>query len=226
MPGPADSGLAVLPLISAAVAGYVLGSLPFGYIVAKTQGVNIFEAGSKSSGATNIRRTVGTRAAVLVLALDAIKGAAAAGASLYIRMPAASPIPPILLGYVALAFAIVGHSFSCFTKFRGGKGVATAAGGLFVLMPVVAGISAGLWAVVFYASRYSSVASMTAAVSLPVSAFFLPQEGGPIAVGFTSFTAVFVVVRHRANIGRLMSGTEKRSDNSGAAKPVAKGAGR
>ena len=179
MPGPADSGLAVLPLISAAVAGYVLGSLPFGYIVAKTQGVNIFEAGSKSSGATNIRRTVGTRAAVLVLALDAIKGAAAAGASLYIRMPAASPIPPILLGYVALAFAIVGHSFSCFTKFRGGKGVATAAGGLFVLMPVVAGISAGLWAVVFYASRYSSVASMTAAVSLPVSAFFLPQEGGP-----------------------------------------------
>jgi glycerol-3-phosphate acyltransferase PlsY len=216
MAGPADSGVVALPLISAALAGYVLGSLPFGYIVAKAQGVNIFEVGSKSSGATNIRRTVGTRSAILVLALDAIKGAAAAGASLYIRMPAGSSYPPILLGYVALAFAIIGHSFSCFTKFRGGKGVATAAGGLFVLMPVVAGISAGLWAVVYFVSRYASVASMTAAISLPIAAFLLPQEGGSIAIAFASFTALFVVVRHRANIARLMAGTEKRSDRSGA----------
>jgi acyl phosphate:glycerol-3-phosphate acyltransferase len=220
MPGTADSGVIALPLISAALAGYVLGSLPFGYIVAKAQGVNIFEAGSKSSGATNIRRTVGTRSAILVLALDAIKGAAAAGASLYIKMPAGTSMPSIVLGYVALAFAIIGHSFSCFTKFRGGKGVATAAGGLFVLMPVVAGISAGLWAVVYFVSRYASVASMTAAVSLPIAAYFLPQEGGPIAIAFTSFTALFVVVRHRANIGRLMAGTEKRSDRSGASAAV------
>jgi acyl phosphate:glycerol-3-phosphate acyltransferase len=214
MPGPAESGIVALPLISAALAGYVLGSLPFGYLVAKTQGVNIFEQGSKSPGATNIRRVVGTRSALLVLALDAIKGAAAAAASLYITMPAGSSIPSIVLGYVGLAFAIVGHSFSCFTKFRGGKGVATAAGGLFVLMPYVAAISLALWAIVFFVSRYSSVASMTAAVSLPISAYFLPQQGGPIALGFTSFTAVFVVVRHRANIGRLLSGTEKRSGNS------------
>jgi len=218
MPGPAESGIVALPLISAALVGYVLGSLPFGYIVARSQGVNIFEQGSKSSGATNIRRTVGTRSAILVLALDAIKGAAAAGASLYIRMPAASSLPPILLGYLALAFAIIGHSFSCFTKFRGGKGVATAAGGLFVLMPVVAAISAGLWAVVYFLSRYASVASMLAAVSLPIAAFLLPQEGGSIAVIFNSFTALFVVVRHRANIGRLMAGTEKRSDRPGSIK--------
>jgi glycerol-3-phosphate acyltransferase PlsY len=225
MPGPADSGLVALPLLSAALAGYVLGSLPFGYLVAKAQGVNIFEQGSKSPGATNIRRVIGTRSAILVLALDAIKGAAAAGASLYISMPPGSALPSILLGYVGLAFAIVGHSFSCFTKFRGGKGVATAAGGLFVLMPAVAGISLAVWAVVYFFTRYSSVASMTAAISLPVAAVFLPQEGGSIAIAFTSFTALFVIVRHRANIGRLLAGTEKRAGNPGSASP-SKGGGR
>jgi glycerol-3-phosphate acyltransferase PlsY len=225
MAGPADPGSLALPLISAALAGYVLGSLPFGYIVAKVQGVNIFEQGSKSPGATNIRRVIGTRSALLVLALDAIKGAAAAAASLYITMPAGSSLPAILLGYVGLAFAIVGHSFSCFTKFRGGKGVATAAGGLVVLMPVVAGISAALWAIVYFFTRYSSVASMTAAVSLPLAAIFVPQQGSGIAIAFTSFIAVFVVVRHRANIGRLLSGTEKRAGDPGSAKAT-KGGGR
>ncbi len=208
--------MVALPLISAALAGYVLGSLPFGYLVAKAQGVNIFEQGSKSPGATNIRRVVGTRSAILVLALDAIKGALAAGASLFITMPSGSSTPSIVLGYVGLAFAIIGHSFSCFTGFRGGKGVATAAGGLFVLMPVVAAISLGLWAAIYFMTRYASVASMAAAVSLPIAAIFLPQQGGPIAIGFTSFTAIFVVVRHRANIGRLLAGTEKRSAKMGS----------
>jgi glycerol-3-phosphate acyltransferase PlsY len=208
--------MVALPLISAALAGYVLGSLPFGYLVAKAQGVNIFEQGSKSPGATNIRRVVGTRSAILVLALDAIKGALAAGASIYITMPSGSSTPSIVLGYVGLAFAIIGHSFSCFTGFRGGKGVATAAGGLFVLMPVVAAISLGLWAAIYFMTRYASVASMAAAVSLPIAAIFLPQQGGPIAIGFTSFTAIFVVVRHRANIGRLLAGTEKRSAKMGS----------
>src|SRR5580698_7116615 len=99
MAGTAETGIVALPLLSAALAGYVLGSLPFGYLVAKAQGVNIFEQGSKSPGATNIRRVIGTRSAILVLALDAIKGAAAAGASLYISMPPGSALPSILLGY-------------------------------------------------------------------------------------------------------------------------------
>jgi glycerol-3-phosphate acyltransferase PlsY len=217
MPGTAETGLVLLPLVWAALAGYVLGSLPFGYIVAKANGVNIFQAGSKSSGATNVRRVVGARAGGLVLALDAIKGAVAAGASLYISVPPGHAQESVLLGYVALAFALVGHAFSCFTAFRGGKGVATAAGGLFVLMPVVAAISAAVWGVLYVATRYVSVASMVAAVSLPVSAYFLPQRGGGIAWGVTAFIAVFVVVNHRANIGRLLSGTEKRAS---ADKPV------
>jgi glycerol-3-phosphate acyltransferase PlsY len=149
----------------------------------------------------------------MVLGLDAIKGAVAAAASLYISLPPGHFRESVLLGYVGLAFALVGHSFSCFTGFRGGKGVATAAGGLFVLMPVVAAIAAGVWGVFILATRIVSVASMAAAVSLPVSAYFLPQPGGRIAGAVTAFIAIFVIVNHRANIGRLLKGTEKRVDS-------------
>jgi glycerol-3-phosphate acyltransferase PlsY len=225
MPGPAESGLVAMPLVWAAAAGYVLGSLPFGYIVAKANGVDIFKVGSKSSGATNVRRMVGARAGLLVLGLDAIKGAAAAAASLYIGLPAGHAWESILLGYVALACALVGHSFSLFTELRGGKGVATAAGGLFVLMPTIAGISVAVWAAFYLATRYVSVASMAAALSLPVSVYLLPQPGGPIAMVVSVFITIFVIVRHRANIMRLLSGTEKRA---GGEKPGAspRGAGR
>jgi acyl phosphate:glycerol-3-phosphate acyltransferase len=219
MPGLAEHGLLLMPLARAAFAGYFLGALPFGYLVAKLNGVNIFEVGSKSSGATNVRRMVGTRAGGIVLGLDAIKGAVAAAASLFISLPPGHFRESVLLGYVGLAFALVGHSFSVFTSFRGGKGVATAAGGLFVLMPVIAAIAVLVWGAFYLATKYVSVASMAAAVSLPVAAFFLPQPGGLIVFAVTVFIAVFVVVNHRANIGRLMSGTEKRA---GSDKPVEK----
>jgi glycerol-3-phosphate acyltransferase PlsY len=140
--------------------------------------------------------------------LDAVKGALAAGAALYIALPAGGSHVATLAGYVGLAFALVGHSFSCFTRFRGGKGVATAAGGLFVLMPLVAAISMALWLIIFYTTRYVSVASIAAAISLPFSAFFLPQQGR-IAVAVATFIALFVVIRHRGNIARLLSGTER-----------------
>jgi glycerol-3-phosphate acyltransferase PlsY len=112
------------------------------------------------------------------------------------------------MGYVGLAGALVGHSFSCFTRFRGGKGVATAAGGLVVLMPLVAASAAALWVVLFFASRYVSLASILAAASLPAFAFLYRQ--GRIAMGVSGLIALFVVVRHRANIARLLNGTEKR----------------
>jgi glycerol-3-phosphate acyltransferase PlsY len=214
---PADSGLVVMPLVWAGAAGYLLGSLPFGYIVAKANGVDIFKEGSRSSGATNVRRVVGPRAGGIVLGLDAVKGAVAAAASLYIGLPPGHGGESILLGYVGLAFALVGHSYSCFARLRGGKGVATAAGGLFVLMPGVAAIAVAVWAALYLATRYVSVASMAAAVSLPVSVLFLPQPGGPVAMVVSLFIALFVIVRHRANIGRLASGTEKRAGGDGGA---------
>jgi glycerol-3-phosphate acyltransferase PlsY len=210
MPGPEDSGFTVLPLMVAAAFGYLLGALPFGYLVARSHGVNIFEHGSKSPGATNISRVVGRGAGNLVFVLDALKGAVAAGGPMLVG----------LLGFVGLAFALLGHSFSCFTGFRGGKGVSTAAGGLLVLLPVVTAVAAGVWALVFLATRFSSVASMTAALSLPVSALLLPGQGGTIPVAVTVAVALFVVVRHRANIARLLNGTEKRFERT---KPPGRG---
>jgi glycerol-3-phosphate acyltransferase PlsY len=226
MASPADLGVLLPPLALAAGAGYVLGALPFGYLVARSRGVNIFEVGSRSPGATNVRRVLGKNAGATVLALDLLKGAAAAGWPLLFAFCYARSLPPPpdqpaplgfapqmasasrLAGYVGLAFALAGHSFSCFTRFRGGKGVATAAGGLLVLMPLVALGSAMLWAAVFYTTRYVSLASILAALSLPVLA--LLAGGGRVGIAVATLVALFVVLRHRANIGRLLGGTEKR----------------
>jgi acyl phosphate:glycerol-3-phosphate acyltransferase len=208
MAGPAN-GDSLLPLAIAAAAGYLLGALPFGFIVARSKGVDIFAVGSRSPGATNVRRVLGTGPGNAVLFLDILKGAVAAGWPLLIVWGALSdPAAPRMLGYVGLAAALVGHSFSCFTRFRGGKGVATAAGGLVVLMPLVAASAAGLWVILFFASRYVSLASILAAASLP--AFALVYRQGTIAMWVSGLIALFVVVRHRANIARLLNGTEKR----------------
>src|SRR5580693_4141640 len=201
MAGPAN-GDSLLPLAIAAAAGYLLGALPFGYLVARSKGVDIFSVGSRSPGATNVRRVLGTGPGNAVLLLDILKGAVAAGWPLLIVWGAwGDPAAPRILGYVGLAGALIGHSFSCFTRFRGGKGVATAAGGLVVLMPWVALISAALWVVVFYATRYVSLASMLAALSLPVLAVLLRR--GQIGIWVAALIALFVVIRHRANVRRL-----------------------
>jgi len=124
----------VVPFLIAAVVGYLLGSLPFGYLVARAKGVNIFEVGSKNPGATNVRRVLGHGPGNLVLFLDGAKGALAV-AIWKLQRPATAAVAPgdldpaLVLPIVGLAAAILGHSFSCFTGFRGGKSVATAAGG-------------------------------------------------------------------------------------------------
>jgi glycerol-3-phosphate acyltransferase PlsY len=228
MPIPADLGDMIVPLSSAAVCGYLLGSLPFGFLVARSRGVDIFEVGSRSPGATNVRRVLGRGPGNTVFVLDTLKGVLAAGlpllsvlyilrangpapgapdTSLYASIQAAARLSS-LMGYVGLACALLGHSFSCFTRFRGGKGVATAAGGLLVLMPYVALISAAIWVAVFYATRYVSLASILAALTLPALALAFGR--GRIALGVTVLVAAFVVVRHRANLRRLLNGTEKK----------------
>ena len=127
-------------LLIAGVVGYLLGAIPFGYLVARAKGVNIFEVGSKNPGATNVRRVLGRGPGNLVLFLDALKGAAAAGWPLawamgVSRAHAAEPlylrIDPTPFMVAGLVGAILGHSFSCFTRFKGGKGVAT--GAVFII---------------------------------------------------------------------------------------------
>ncbi len=204
-----EHGDMLVPLAVAAAAGYLLGSLPFGYLVARSRGVNIFEVGSGSPGATNVGRVLGKWPRNIVFALDALKGAAAAGWPLLVVWGAVRAFNvPSVLGFVGLGFALVGHSFSCFTRFRGGKGVSTAAGGLLVLMPPVALVSAAVWLCVFFATRYVSLASILAALSLPVTAVL--SNRGAISLWVAAFVALFVVAMHRANVGRLLSGTEKR----------------
>ena len=145
----------IVSFLSYAIIGYLLGSLPFGYLVARAKGVNIFEVGSKSPGATNVRRVLGNGPGNLVLILDAAKGAAAAGLTCFSFGYALHTdgtctsefmlVPPYIeIGICSLIAAVLGHSFSCFTKFRGGKGVATAAGGFLVLFPVGALIAADI----------------------------------------------------------------------------------
>lgn len=214
----------LLPLAIAAVTGYLLGSLPFGYFVARAKGVNIFEVGSKSPGATNVRRVLGKGPGNLVFALDVLKGALAAAWALLsyttatVRYDVAESVLEqsgrveggdwVHLGVVGLVAALVGHSFSCFTKFRGGKGVATSLGGLLILMPLATVIAGAVWLVVFYASGYVSLASIASAVALVTAAFFLSLEG--LLIGLAAIVAGFVILRHRANIVRLLNGTENK----------------
>jgi glycerol-3-phosphate acyltransferase PlsY len=206
----------LIPLLIAGVVGYFLGALPFGYWVAQSKGINIFEHGSKNPGATNVRRVLGKGPGNWVFFLDALKGAAAvlAGKCLLGWLPSVAPAAADLasvslqLEVTALIGALVGHSFSVFTRFRGGKGVATTVGGFLVLMPLVLLIAAAVWAATFFTSRYVSLASILAALSLPASAYFFQQPRVMVAV--SAAIAVFVIVRHRANVARLLSGTENK----------------
>ena len=200
------------PLFLALAIGYLLGSLPFGYLVARARGVDIFETGSKNPGATNVRRVCGAGPGNLVFALDALKGAVAAGWPLWL---VASPEMQLRCELVGLISALLGHSFSCFTRFRGGKGVATSAGGLLVLMHWATLIAGAVWVIAFYATRYVSLASILAAVALAISSCFLP--GSSILVGVAVAIAGFVILRHRSNIVRLLNGTENKFVKKGAA---------
>ena len=204
--------------------GYLLGALPFGYLVARAKGVNIFEVGSKSPGATNVRRVLGKGPGNLVFALDAFKGALAASWALLSRtgvsvtfdleewgLTAAGRIAGddwVNLGLAGLVGAMLGHSYSCFTKFRGGKGVATGAGGICVIIPISALVGGVVWLLVFYSMRYVSLASILAAASLPVTVW-LRGRPFPLVV-MAALIALFVIIRHRDNIRRLAQGTENR----------------
>lgn len=199
-----------------ALAGYLLGSLPFGYLVAKAHGVDIFKAGSGNPGATNVKRVLGAKAGNTVLVLDMLKGAAATSWPL---LPFVDEERKIVLQLIGVVAAVIGHAFSIFTRFKGGKSVATAAGGLFVLIPLAGLIAAATWVVTFYASRYVSLASILAAVAIIAASWLMPYH---VAVAvITTVLATFVIVRHHENIRRLLNGTENRFVKKSAAAAAA-----
>jgi glycerol-3-phosphate acyltransferase PlsY len=202
-------------LLLATIAGYLLGALPFGYLVARAKGVNIFEVGSRNPGATNVRRVLGHGPGNLVVLLDSAKGAVAAGWPL-LRGGGESMQTVAIAGIVA---AILGHSFSCFTGFRGGKSVATAAGGFAVLFPAGMGVAVVVFGSTLAVSRYVSLSSMLGAVALVVAAFAWHQS--TLVVGAAAGAALFVIWRHRTNISRLVAGTESKVGQKAAA-PLSK----
>jgi len=186
------------------VAGYLAGSMPFGYwTVRLLKGVDIRSVGSGNIGATNVWRVYGRRYGLPVMLLDIAKGFAPAlvGALLV----------GSLAGVLAGAAAMLGHWRPLFLGFaKGGKMVATTGGAFLGVAPVVGGIGAGVWIAVFLLTRYASVASMVSACSLPLIAFALGENWPVIAFGGAA--AAGVVFLHRANIRRLLAGTESRFD--------------
>ncbi|KAF0094112.1 MAG: hypothetical protein E1N59_2173 [Puniceicoccaceae bacterium 5H] len=187
--------------------GYVIGSVSFAVLICRSRGVDIFTLGSGNPGATNVLRNLGKKWGYLCFLLDAVKGAVPVLVGWGLAASFAANAP--LLGVLGLVGAILGHSYSLFLRFRGGKGVATTIGGLLVLMPLVIVVGLLLWLAVFYSTKYVSLASIVLGVSLPVSAWLLNEPDVYFWVALAM--AVLIVVRHKANIQRLMAGTENRA---------------
>lgn len=185
-------------------AGYLLGSLSSATLIARRHGVDIFKEGSRNPGATNVKRVLGKAAGNTVFVLDFLKGTAAA----LIPLLAASPEYREILGILALLAAILGHSFSIFMRFRGGKGVAVTMGGMMALSPVVVLIGIAVWLIAFFSLRFVSLASILFGLSLPISSYFLGESNW--VFGFCLLIAALIVVRHKSNIVRLKKGTENR----------------
>ncbi|MEY3583160.1 MAG: acyl-phosphate glycerol 3-phosphate acyltransferase [Verrucomicrobiota bacterium] len=204
----------LLALGISALVGYLLGSVNFAVLVAKRHGIDILKEGSGNPGATNVKRVLGKGPGNLVFALDALKGAA--GTYLpFLLADAVSPGAPRFEVLVAgLAGTLLGHCFSCFLGFKGGKGVASTIGGLLVLLPFPIVIGAALWAIAFYATRYVSVASLALGLSLPLSCWLLPKftslQFSDAELIFAGAIALFNVWTHRSNIGRLLRGEENK----------------
>jgi glycerol-3-phosphate acyltransferase PlsY len=195
------------------VAAYILGSMPWGYwLVLLFKRDDIRRHGSGNIGGTNVWRVYGWRLGLPVVALDTAKGFAPA--------LVATLVVSHLAGVLAGGAAMLGHWRPLFLKWqRGGKVVATCGGAFLGVAPVVGGIGAAVWITVFVLFRYASLASMLAAVSLPVIAALLGEPWPVIAFGAAA--AVAVIVLHRANIARLRSGTESRFRFRRTAEPVA-----
>jgi acyl-phosphate glycerol 3-phosphate acyltransferase len=213
MTGPAAIALTAL-------LAYLIGAIPFGYLVARWHDVDIFQHGSGNIGATNVGRVLGKRLGILVFVLDFAKGALPTAAARWAEQAQNPGTQTDVLPVVAGLAAFVGHMFPVYLRFRGGKGVATGAGVVTVLLtlPALAGLL--VWIAVVSASRYVSLASLAAvlalcAVHLLVDASEPPEKRHVILTGFCLVAAGLVFARHRANIARLLQGNENRIPESG-----------
>ncbi len=191
------------------ITSYLLGSIPFGYLAGKLAGVDVRSEGSGNIGATNVLRVLGKKYGYTVFIADVLKGFAAVRLALFFDGWRQGS----LMGILAAVCAVVGHSFPIWLRFRGGKGVATSAGASLGLVPLAAVIAMSIWTITFLTFRFVSLASMIAAVALPLSVWLLATRERPVdrvLLSFVTLITALVILRHRPNIVRLMRGEEPR----------------
>jgi glycerol-3-phosphate acyltransferase PlsY len=202
-----------VPTLLVLLISYLLGSIPTSDIAGRLKGVDLRKSGSGNPGFTNALRVLGPRVGVPVLIVDVAKGAVAVLVVAGV-FGAGSPLGPVGVRLAAGLAAVAGHMWPVFAGFRGGKGVATACGVFLAMVPLAAGASVLLWLVVVGATRYVSVASITAALFLPFAiwgeARIHDRAPSPALVVAGIVIAAAVVLRHRPNIRRLANGTENR----------------
>lgn len=199
MPEPIISQTPLVHFLGALAFGYLLGSIPFGLMLTRLAGLgDLRKIGSGNIGATNVLRTGNKRLAALTLIGDALKGTIAVLVAWQVGLDVA-----ILAGFGAF----LGHLFPVWLKFKGGKGVATYVGVLLGLMPIMVVVFAVVWLATAYVSRYSSLAALLAAVVVPISLLFLGEQR---LTELFVMMSVITFIKHRANISRLIRGTESR----------------
>jgi len=215
--------VAVLSYIIVALAAYLLGSIPTGFLVAKGKGIDIRTVGSGNMGATNVFRVLGKTSGTIVLLADAAKGwlacllgflicgyfnSAHAGLHDSSDPELLNFLPPDRCAIIAGICAVLGHNYTCWLGFKGGKGIATTAGVYFALAPLAAGIALTTWIVLALATRYVSVASIAAAAALPIAVWFTTDS---LLLGIvTTALGLLAILKHKKNIQRLLHGTENR----------------
>ncbi len=210
--------MALMALLLAAFFGYLLGAIPFGIIIGRlTKGIDLREYGSHRTGATNALRTLGTRAAAAVFVLDVAKGVFAVLLARFLF--ADDPMVEWAAGVAGFA-AIVGHNWSVFIGFSGGRGVATSAGALGAMSIWTIAILVPIVAIVIWRSRYVSLGSIVGAIAAPIITALLAVIGAATipAIGYALASGLLVTAAHADNIGRLRAGTERRIGQKEAAE--------
>ena len=201
-----------------AVVSYLLGSIPFGYLLVRIfRGEDVRQTGSGNIGATNVARTGSKRLAIATLMLDALKGYVAVFHVFFFaghhpdHLPPFGPHTVYILAALAGFFAIVGHMFPVWLRFKGGKGVATSVGAFLGIAPAAVLVCLVAFAVIIGVTRYVSLGSILGAAVFPFAAWWLKPETRDAAVMvFIVAASLLVIIRHKDNIGRLLAGNENR----------------
>lgn len=205
---------AAVYMVGLPLMGAVVGATPFGYLAGKAKGIDIREHGSGNIGATNVIRVLGKGVGLPVFVLDVLKGAVPVWVAIWLLGMVEAGQGALNLNAVLTGLAtILGHNYTFWLGFKGGKGVATSAGTLLALMPLALSVGIVVWVVFFIVTRYVAIASILSAAAIPVVVAvrgFVSGEWNYPVVALAVVIAVMVAVRHRSNIARLKAGTENR----------------